>query len=129
VYEDKLWKEFSLFIRLRDSDADGFGNCITCKKKVHYKESHAGHFISRRHKATKFDEKNVHLQCVSCNTYNAGRQYEYSIELDRRYGEGTAEELLQKSNELKKFTKSEIDELTKEYKEKVKQLKNKKNIA
>ena len=129
MYEDKLWKEFSLFIRLRDSDADGFGNCITCKKKAYYKESHAGHFISRRHKATKFDEKNVHLQCVACNTYNAGRQYEYSIELDRRYGKGTAEELLQKSNSLKKFTKGEIDELTKEYKEKVKQLKSKKNIA
>ena len=129
MQDDRLWKVFSEFIRLRDSDENGFGNCITCKKKVHYKESHAGHFISRRHKATKFDEKNVHLQCVACNTFNNGRQYEYSLELDRRYGNGTSEKLLQKSNELKKFVKWELENLVNEYKQKVKELKSKKNFT
>lgn len=119
--DDKLWKVFSEFIRLRDSK-DGFGNCCTCGKLIHYKEGHAGHFISRRHKATKFDEMNVHLQCVSCNTFHNGRQFEYSLFLDKRYGPGTAERLLQKSRQTYKMTSKEIDELTKEYKEKVKQM-------
>jgi hypothetical protein len=43
--------------------------------------------------------------------------------VDKKYGAGTAERLLQKSRQTYKMTIKEIDELTKEYKEKVKQMK------
>lgn len=118
---DALWRIFSLFIRLRDTK-DGYGKCCTCGKLIHYKDGHAGHFISRRHLNTKYDEKNVALQCVGCNTYQQGRQYEFSIYVDKRWGKGTAEELLVKSRQLKKMTEFEVKELIKEYKQKVNDL-------
>ena len=119
--DDALWKFFSLFIRLRDSK-DGFGNCCTCNKRIHYKEAHAGHFISRRHQATKFNEKNVALQCAYCNLFNQGEQYKFAKYLDERYGKGTAEELLNESKKMVKRSKVELEELKDFYKSKVKEL-------
>ena len=31
--------------------------------------------------------------CVTCNSFDQGRQFEYGLYLDKRYGEGTAEKL------------------------------------
>ena len=88
----KLWKLFSQFIRKRDCP-NGYGKCITCGKLKPYAEMDAGHFVGRRHKATKFDEKNVNVQCRYCNRFNSGESYAYSLAIDRKYGAGTAETL------------------------------------
>lgn len=121
--EKKLEKEFSLFIRLRDSNSEGYGQCCTCGKVIHYKDGHCGHFISRRHKATKYNEMNTALQCVSCNTYNQGQQYQFSKWIDKKYGQGTADKLEAASRSVCKRGKVDIDVMTKYYKEKVKTMK------
>jgi len=123
--KDRLDKIFSLFIRLRDSDEFGYGNCVTCNKKVYYKEAHCGHFMSRRHLSTRWDEDNCALQCVACNLFNQGRQYEFSLYL----GQKRAEHLLNKSRQTVKFTKSDYLELINKYKLKVKQLENKVSLT
>lgn len=120
--EEKLWDTFSKYIRLRDADENGIVQCITCPKRQHWKEVHAGHFISRKEKNTKFNEKNNHAQCVSCNTFNHGRQFEYGLAIDKRYGEGSAEELLILSKVTCKLSDYDYREMNKEYKVKVKQL-------
>ena len=90
----KLWKLFSKFIRRRDSDPHtGIGFCITCGAPRNWKGADAGHFIGRQHKGTKFDERNVHLQCKPCNKWGHGEQALYAIEIDKRYGKGTADYL------------------------------------
>ena len=58
---------FSKFIRLRDADENGIIRCISCGKPVFWKQSDAGHFIKRQHKATRFNEKNANAQCKECN--------------------------------------------------------------
>lgn len=121
--KDKLDKVFSLYIRQRDSNVEGFGSCCTCKKRIHYKDGHCGHFMSRRHLSTRWDEKNCALQCVSCNTYNQGRQYEFSKYIDNKYGKGTAESLSAKSAQTIKMTKVDYDEQIKIFKEKLKSIK------
>jgi len=85
-----LWRYFSEFIRLRDSDANGYCRCITCGRPHHHKEMDAGHFVQRNRKAVKFDERNVHAQCTACNRYGHGEQFEYAEAIDKRYGPGTA---------------------------------------
>lgn len=42
----------------------------------------AGHFASRRHMATRWDEANVRPQCYGCNVMQAGRQWEFGRRLD-----------------------------------------------
>jgi len=119
---DKLDKAFSIYIRTRDT-VDGVGKCCTCGKITEFKGGHCGHFISRRHQATRFNEKNCALQCVSCNTYNQGRQYEFGLFIDQKYGKGTAERLLIESRQVCKRGKVEIDTLTDYYKKEVLKLK------
>lgn len=91
--EDTAWRWFSKFIRLRDCDGSEYGHCFTCGKLKHWKDLHAGHFQSSGYPSTKFDEKNVHIQCVKCNTYLEGQKDLYAINLDKKYGKGTAQSL------------------------------------
>lgn len=123
--DDKLWKVFSEYIRLRDADENGFITCITSGRRVHWRESDAGHFISRRHMATKYNEKNVNAQSRHDNRFASGKQFEYALAIDRKYGKGTAEKLLILSKQTCKIGQFEIDQMTKYYQEKVKELKSK----
>jgi hypothetical protein len=83
---------------------------------VHWKEADAGHFISRRHQSTKYDTMNVHAQSRHDNRFQAGRQYEYALAIDKKYGQGTAEKLLFKSRILCKRSQIDIDMMTDFYK-------------
>ena len=120
-----LWKEFSRFIRLRDSIRTT-GNtksllCITCKSLVDIKSADAGHGITRGESSTLFDERNVHGQCKRCNM-RGGEQYLYMIEVDKLYGEGTAEELQRLRHETKKFSRPELIEMIEDYKQRIKEI-------
>jgi len=117
----ELDKWFSLFIRLRHaSKPDGIVICYTCNKTAHYKKMHAGHFMSRRHLATRWHEDNVQVQCYRCNIHLSGNIYAYSKLLDLRIEEGTAENLnLLATKTTIKFMRCDYEELIKKYKEKV----------
>src|SRR5688500_14823181 len=95
--DDKLWKIFSEYIRLRDANADGYCVCITSGRLIHWKDCDAGHFISRRHMATKYDEQNVHAQRRFDNRFAAGEQFVYARAIDAKYGKGTADKILARS--------------------------------
>lgn len=123
---DKLDAIFSQFIRLRDSNDKGLCRCITSGQIDEWKAMDAGHFISRNHMATRWEEKNVHAQSRKDNRFLGGRQYEHSLAIDKKYGEGTAEKLLIQSKQTKKFADFELEELIKYYTEQVKQLKKEK---
>ncbi len=87
-------KWFSLYVRLYAADYSGMCKCVTCGTKKHFKEIHAGHFVSRAAMAARFHEQNVNCQDPACNTYGAGRQYEHGKYIDSRYGKGTADKLM-----------------------------------
>ena len=121
---------FSRYIRNRDAnqeveDANGNwikgGPCITCKKVVAVNKAHCGHFIQRGCKLTRFMEENASLQCPYCNTYRYGEQFRHGIEIDRKFGQGTADRLLELENQYKrdghKFTRDELMEVIQKYKE------------
>tara|TARA_Y100000401_G_scaffold52867_1_gene41506 strand:+ start:157 stop:570 length:414 start_codon:yes stop_codon:yes gene_type:complete len=85
---------FSLYIRLRDATEEGLVQCFTCGVVKNYKNGmQCGHFQSRKHLATRFDEENCQVQCVACNMFRQGEQYKFGLNLDAKYGEGKAEEL------------------------------------
>lgn len=123
--DKELWDIFSEYIRRRDaikfSGAD-FAKCITCSHVAHWKEFDCGHGISRRHLSTKFEEKNNHAQCKGCNGLKSGKQFEYMLAVDRKYGKGTSELLLLKSKQSVKWGRFEYEILIKEYKQKIKDL-------
>jgi hypothetical protein len=124
----ELDKWFSLFIRLRDCDDLGFVKCFTSGKYYHYKNIHAGHFMSRKNHATRWDEENVQPQSAADNLFGQGKQYQFGKELDIKYGEGTAEELQFLSRQTVKFTRVDYEEKISYYKETVNKLKKEKGI-
>lgn len=113
--ERKLWPLFSRFIKNRDAVMQG-GRCITCDKPCWGYNANCGHFISRGHNSTKYDETNNNLQCAYCNAWKFGDQYNYGIQIDKKWGKGTAKELYLKSKEFHQFTIVELQELIKKYK-------------
>ena len=124
----ELDKWFSLFIRLRFATKEGLCQCVTCGKVGHYKKMQCGHFQSRRHHATRWNEKNCAVQCIGCNCFQQGQQYRFSIYLDGRYGEGTAKDLEYLAKQITKITRSDYEENISYYKDVVKKLKKEKGI-
>lgn len=95
---------FNAYIRNRDKDK----GCISCGGDV----DHAGHYFSAgQYSALRFDETNVHGQCVGCNTYKHGNLIEYGLGIVQRYGEAYHMELLNKSRgeRLKKWSCEELE--------------------
>lgn len=115
-----LDKVFSIFIRQRDSDANGLIRCISCGKIVPWKESDCGHYINRKHMATRFDEQNCNAQCRSCNRFDEGNMHGYAKGLRVKYGEDVPEKLFIKHFNTCKLSQTEVNLLTKYYKSKIK---------
>jgi hypothetical protein len=113
----KLDSIFSQYIRLRYSKNE-IATCVTCGKQDHWKKMQNGHFISRKHYATRFDEDNCQVQCSGCNVFRYGEQYLFSKYL----GADLSEELLMKSRKIQKFTDSELLDMIELYNEKVNNL-------
>ena len=125
----ELDKWFSLFIRLRNADTNGLVECFTCGVIKHYKQGmQCGHFQSRRHLATRFDEVNCQPQCVKCNMFEQGEQFKFHIKLNAKYGEGTSIDLQHKAMQSLKFTRVDYNKKISYYKSIVDNLKNEKGI-
>jgi len=125
----KLDAIFSLYIRLRDATEEGIVQCFTCSRIGHYKSGmQNGHFQSRRHHSTRWNETNCQVQCVKCNMYEQGEQFRFGLALDSKYGEGTAEELEFKSKTITKFIRIDYEEKISYYKSLVDKLKKDKGI-
>lgn len=119
--KDKLDKVFSLYIRLRDSDENGFCTCYTCGKVAHYKEMQNGHFWSRTHLSTRFNEYNCKVQCVGCNIFKKGNYIEYTKRLLKELGEEKFNELERLKNSTVKISKAEYEQMIEHYNQKIKE--------
>tara|TARA_R110000796_G_scaffold218320_1_gene334277 strand:+ start:154 stop:546 length:393 start_codon:yes stop_codon:yes gene_type:complete len=99
----KLDTIFSQFIRRRFAENE-IAKCVTCAKQAHYKDLQAGHFMSRKHYSTRWDEINVQVQCSGCNVFRYGEQFKFGMYLEKAYGKGTAEDMHNKSREITKYS-------------------------
>ena len=111
----KLDAIFSQYIRLKDA-VNGYAVCFTCGKKDHWKKLQNGHFQSRKHYATRWDEQNCQVQCAGCNVFKYGEQYVFGKNLDEKYYAGISDELYIKAKQVVKFSNYEIDEMINKYK-------------
>ena len=124
----ELDKWFSLFIRLRSATKEGACQCFTCGKVAHYKKMQCGHFQSRRHHATRWNEWNCQVQCVKCNMFEQGEQWKFGLNINAKYGEGTSKELEFLAQTTVKFSRVDYEENIRYYKALVNNLKKEKAI-
>ena len=110
----KLDTVFSQYIRRKDA-IDEIATCVTCGKKSHWSKLQNGHWASRRHYSTRWDEQNCNVQCSGCNVFRAGEIYLYTKYLCLQYGENFPEELYIKSQKMVKFTDVDLVEMIDKY--------------
>jgi len=106
----KLDTVFSIYIRRRYA-VNEIAKCVTCGKEDHWKSLQCGHFMSRKHMSTRWNEDNCQVQCAGCNVFRYGEQYKFSLYL----GNNLSEALHIKSKEVCKFTEVELQELIQHY--------------
>ena len=105
------------YIRLRDKDKP----CISCLKPLLNKFD-AGHYKSAGgNPELRFNEDNIHGQCVYCNRHLHGNLINYRTNLIKRISEEKVL-LLENYNLPLKLSIPEIEEMKKIYKQKIKQL-------
>jgi len=109
---------FNKYIRERDKNE----TCISCGNIP--KKSNAGHFWNaNNHWNVRFDEDNVHLQCERCNSFLSGNLIEYRANLITKIGAERFSQLEAKARVTRKFTKDELKEIIKKYKDLVRDMK------
>lgn len=126
-YIKKLDKVFSEYIRLRDSLGNYF-RCISCGQMKPYGQADCGHYHSRTHMATRFDEDNCHAECRSCNRFKADHLIGYREHLIAKIGQSRFDLLAFKASQTKKWSDFELKALIEHYKDKVTQLKKEKGL-
>ena len=81
---DKLCRQILL---IRDWRPGDMFRCISCHCLLPLQVAQVGHFISRRYESTRWDLRNVNLQCASCNKWHSGNLIEYRKTLVEKHGE------------------------------------------
>lgn len=90
-------KYFNLFIRNRDSHGNYF-QCISCKEVKSLHQMNAGHYLSAGNNgAVRFNEDNVHGQCVRCNMHMSGNLLGYRDGIIEKIGKERVQAVEQKS--------------------------------
>jgi hypothetical protein len=128
---------FGHYVRLRDAELVGNiqweGQCISSGRTyvVRYydedtqkwrwgKDTNIGHFVGRGNLCLRYDEINCNMQSVRDNKWLSGNNAAYSRSLDMKYGDGTAQELINfahnnKNYKLKREDLERVIEASKEY--------------
>ena len=110
---------FNSYIRARDY----LRPCISCGNP-NANSWDAGHYRSvGAAPGLRFNEDNVHKQCVACNQHKSGNAIEYRIGLKARIGEERVD-ALECFNEVVKWSIEDAKRIKAEYKAKLKELTN-----
>src|ERR1700744_6031577 len=125
VIED-LDAVFSQFIRLRDSDENGYVTCY-CGAKVYWTEADNSHFMSRSHMNTRFSEDNCAGSCRRCNQTLKGNLEVYGAWLEEKRP-GIVEALEGQAAATYKYDVPELKGLIAYYSKEVKHMKAKKPL-
>lgn len=118
---NEFQKVFNTYIRTRDKNKP----CISCGKTLIGKYDAGHYFTVGAYPNLRFNEDNVHGQCVHCNQHLHGNISEYSINLPNRIGIERFEKLLIERNNTTKLSTEEIKDKIAYYKSKIKEINSK----
>jgi len=88
----KLWKSLKVLLDIRDGPV-----CISCEAEgLVGANKHGGHFIpsSSCGGFLRYDLRNVFNQCATCNLFRNGAGAEYTLALQKRFGNKFVEDII-----------------------------------
>ena len=125
---DRLDTTFSKFIRLRDAMPSGTFRCISCGQIKPLEQADCGHFHSRTHMSTRFDEDNCNAECRFCNRFSADHIIGYRENLIKKIGLQKFQLLEVKAHQTKKWSMFELEQLNKYYRARIELLQKQKGL-
>ncbi len=93
IAKEKLWQTLKKVIAIRDGDI-----CISCGAGgLSGHNKHGGHFIpsSSCGGFLRYDIRNVHVQCATCNLFRNGAGAEYTRSLEKKYGTNFVDKVIE----------------------------------
>lgn len=123
---DEAATSLQKLVRLKAADSNGYLSCVSCDKRLHWKEAQGGHLIERGKTAVKLLEEQVNPQCPSCNLF--GMRYRSSTVLAYRrfmvdrHGEDFVQWIESEARKVKKYTRSEVAEIKADFDQRIAEL-------
>ena len=112
----KAQKIFNKYIRERDSE-NGYFTCISCGRTLPIEQMNAGHYIPQKNSSMlRFNEYNVNGECISDNGFNEFHLINYRKNLINKIGQDMVDWLEENQRTIKKWTRTELEELIEKYK-------------
>jgi len=112
----KAQKIFNAYIRQRDSH-NGYFTCISCGQIKEVSQMDAGHYVPvKGSSALRFDEYNVNGECKACNGFDQFHLIGYRRNLIDKVGERKVMELEYQHRLIKKWSRTELNEIIERYK-------------
>jgi len=112
----KAQRIFNTYIRDRDS-RNGFFTCISCFRSMPTDQMDAGHYVPVKGGSfLRFHEWNVNGECKRCNGFDEFHLIGYRKHLIMKLGKDAVEWLENHRHEVKKWTRSELNEIITKYK-------------
>ena len=105
--KNKLDLAFKAMIRERDRDL----GCISCRTGAVEQAGHLVHAGMSVRLATRWHPQNVNGQCVACNHYKSGNLLEYALNVDEKFGAGTAARMRELSRKSWKPDREALEKL------------------
>lgn len=115
----KCWKVFSEYVRRKHADEGGTAQCYTSGVLAHWKDLQCGHAIGGRHNAVLFDEDICRPQTVAENVFKRGNYPVFVTKLIEENGLEWWQQKLESSRRVVKYTRSDLEELIQQYKQKL----------
>lgn len=117
---DSLQVLANRYARERDCFGQDGANCISCGHWFSFEELDGGHYVpaTSTHAALRFDERNINAQCHKCNRFLHANLRGYFRGLEEKLGRDGLDDL-EAADGPKTWTKEEIDELKRYYKQKL----------
>jgi hypothetical protein len=107
----KAEKVFNAYIRKRDADLP----CISCGRHCEYYD--AGHYVPVKGSSyLRFHEWNVNKECKGCNGFDEFHLIGYRKNLIEKIGIDAVNWLEDNRRVIKKWSRSELEEIIKKYK-------------
>lgn len=122
---------FSLLMRAKHADQNGFVKCCTCGKVMPWKgtgEAHWGHWQSRGFNSVRWNEKNGGIQCRICNTYLEGEKNKMEQYLIQAHGETEVRVIQARSRLSVKIDNYTLEALAREFHTEFKEIAKQKKI-
>lgn len=113
---------FSKWVRKIHADWRGYASCVTCGETKRWEELQNGHYESRGTHILRYDERNGHPQCYSCNCRKNGNMARYAVYMIKRYGHELLLEFEELSKQIIQRTAKDYKEIAEKYKKKFEEL-------